>query len=130
MHRGGLVPHALTDREAPAAAGDPLPEAVSDGELPHISAHGAGRPDPQRHAHRAAQTGRLVRVPGPAIIEEGRHPDPHEAPRVFGIHEFTGTHMAWLAARLGAAESRTFDVEDQGLPREILACHGERARLR
>src|SRR2546430_4068046 len=75
MHRGGLVPHALTDREAPAAAGDPLSEAVSDGELPHISAHGAGRPEPQRHAHRAAQTGRLVRVPGPAIVEEGRHPD-------------------------------------------------------
>src|SRR5947208_17120194 len=84
MHRGGLVPHALTDREAPAAAGDPLPEAVSDGELPHISAHGAGRPDPQRHAHRAAQTGRLVRVPGPAIIEEARNPDAHDAPQVAG----------------------------------------------
>src|SRR5256885_12146380 len=84
MHRGGLVPHALTDREAPATAGDPLPEAVSDGELPHISAHGAGRPDPQRHAHRAAQTGRLVRGPGPAIIEEWRHPDAPEAPQAVG----------------------------------------------
>src|SRR6266702_911030 len=39
VHRGGLVPHALTDREAPTAPGEPLPEAISEGELRHIAPH-------------------------------------------------------------------------------------------
>src|SRR5947199_8143621 len=151
MHRGGLVPHALTDREAPAAAGDPLPDALPYGELPHIAAHGAGRPNPQRHAHRAAQTGRLVRVPSPAIVEEGRHPDAHEAPQVVGdehailerepyhvcarelmdaedARAVLGDPQVDLPAGLAAAELGTFDVENQGLPREILARDGERTR--
>src|SRR6266849_4442915 len=150
MLQQGSVPHALADREAPAA-GDPLPEAVSDGELPHIAAHGAGRPDPQRQAHGAAQTGRLVRVPGPAIVEEGRLPEPHEAPQVVRdehpvlerepYHVCAGERMdaedaravlrdpqVELAAGLGAAELRSFDVENQGLPREILARDGECTR--
>src|SRR6267378_1267067 len=87
LQRGGAgggrsVTNALTDREAPAAAGEPLSEAVADGELRHVAAHGAGRPDPQRHAHRATETGRLVRVPRSAIVEEWRYPDPHEAPQI------------------------------------------------
>src|SRR2546425_12804014 len=82
MHRGGLVPHTLTDREAPAAAGDPLPEAISEGELRHIAPHRPGRPDPQRHTHRATQTGGLVLEPRTTIVEERCDPDPHEAPQV------------------------------------------------
>ena len=39
------VVNALADREAPAAAGEPLAKAVTDGKLRHIAAHGAGRPD-------------------------------------------------------------------------------------
>src|SRR5207247_52585 len=128
-----------------------LPEAVPAAEIPHSAAHGAGRPNRQRPAPRAAQTGRLVRVPSPAIVEEGRHPDAHEAPQVVGdehailerepyhvcarelmdaedARAVLGDPQVELAAGLGAAELRTFDVENQGLPREILARDGERTR--
>src|SRR2546422_8227698 len=39
-----------------------------------------------------------------------------------------GDPQVELAAGLGAAELRTLDVENQGLPREILARDGERTR--
>src|SRR5258708_16498215 len=81
-HRGGRVPHALADREAPTTPGDPLPEAISEGELRHIAPHRPGRPDPQRHTYRATQTGGLVLEPRATIVEERRDPDPHEAPQV------------------------------------------------
>src|SRR5258708_25872816 len=80
MHRGGLVPHALADREPPTTPGEPLPEAISEGELRHIAPHRPGRPDPQRHTYRATQTGGLVLEPRATIVEERRAPYPHEAP--------------------------------------------------
>src|SRR5207247_11432461 len=136
---------------APTGPGNPHPEAGSDGNPPHTAAPGAGRPDPRRPAPRAPQPGRLVRVPAPAIVEEGRHPDAHEAPQVVGdehailerepyhvcarelmdaedARAVLGDPQVELAAGLGAAELRTFDVENQGLPREILARDGERTR--
>src|SRR6267378_7627912 len=140
LQRGGAgggrsVTNALTDREAPAAAGEPLSEAVPDGELRHVAAHGAGRPDPQRHTRRAAQTGRLVRVPRSAIVEEGRHADAHETPHIVRdeqailerephparTRELVDAEDARpvlrvpqieLAAGLRAAQLGTFDVKD------------------
>src|SRR6267143_2019016 len=151
LQRGGggggrSVTNALTDREAPAAAGEPLSEAVADGELRHVAAHGAGRPDPQRHARRAAQTCPLVLVPRAAVVEEWRDANSHEAPRVVGddqpilerephparAGELVDAEDARpvlrvpqikLAAGLRETQLGTLDVENKRLVAEILARH-------
>src|SRR6266446_203382 len=151
IHRGGLVPHALADREAPTTPGEPLPEAISEGELRHIAPHRPGRPDPQRHTYRATQTGGLVLEPRATIVEERRDPDPHEAPQVLRDQqpvlerepdpacagELVDSKDAWpvlrvpqieLRARLGPTQLSALDVENQRLLRDVLARDGQAGR--
>src|SRR6266700_7522735 len=151
VHRGGLVPHALTDREASTAPGEPLPEAISEGELRHIAPPRPGRPDPQRHTHRATQTGGLVLEPRATIVEERRDPNSHEAPYVLRDQqpvlerepdpacagELVDSEDAWpvlrvpqieLGARLRPAQLSALDVENQRLLLEILAGDGQAGR--
>src|SRR5438093_12710848 len=64
------VSHTLADREPPATARETLPEAIADGELRHVAADGARRADAQRHAEVPSQPRRLVRGPGPTVVEE------------------------------------------------------------
>src|SRR5689334_8861090 len=81
-----LIPQALPDREAPAAPREGhavLPEAIPDRDFRHVAPDRARGTDPERQTHVTPQPGRLaVRVPGPAVIDERREPDAHQAPRL------------------------------------------------
>src|SRR5882762_2168561 len=144
MDRGGLVPHAPADCEPPTTPGEPLAEAISEGELRHIAPDRSGRPDPQRHTHRATQTGGLALEPRATIVEERGDPDPHQAPQVLREQqpvlerepdpacagELVDSEDARpvlrvpqieLGARLGPAQLSALDVENQRVLPEILA---------
>src|SRR5207245_10385623 len=71
---------ALAHRDRPVAAGEPLAEAVSQGELAHVTVDGARRPQAQRQSHVAAEPDGIGGVPRAAVIEERGDPDADQAP--------------------------------------------------
>src|SRR5207249_1025574 len=59
-----------------------LAEPVSDREFPHVTAHGARRPEAQRQPHVPTQPGPLVGVPRAPVVQERRHADADQAPQL------------------------------------------------
>src|SRR2546426_8132977 len=143
--------NALAHRDRPVAAGgEPFAEAVSQGELAHVTVEGAGRPQAQGQSHVAAEPDGIGRVPRAAVIEEGRDPNADQAPQLVAYeqailqrephHAVAGELVnaehsrsllqhpqVELGARLGLSQRAALEVEHERLAPQVLARHGEAA---
>src|SRR5438309_1183022 len=145
-----LVDHAAAHGDRPAIARPPLSEPIPQGELGHVAVHRAGGPHPEREAHVAAEAGRLVRVPGAAVVEERSDPHADQAPQLVAhqdavlqrephharARKLMGAEHTWsflqhpqveLGARLGSLERAGFGVQNEHLAPEVLARDGDGA---
>src|SRR5216684_369236 len=144
LRRIVLEAHGFANGDTPAAAREPGPEPIAHPKLPHVAAHGARRPEPQRYAHVAPKALRVSGVPRASIVEERGHTDRHEPPHLVRDEdaifqgephharagEFVDAEDAGavprrpqveFAARLGPAQGRALEVKNQGVTRQVLA---------
>src|SRR5260370_42345480 len=77
-----LEAHGFANGDTPAAPREPGPEPIAHPKLPHVAAHGARRPAPQRDPHVAPAPLRVPPVPRATIVDERGHTDRPEAPHL------------------------------------------------